>query len=282
MVTKQKFPWWVIILVVVVLCGLCVVAIAAGVIAIPWITEKVQSPTIDSVQTFVPVPSVQFIPSIQPIPTSSFDPGTGPTIPGLTGEQVYEGTYFFDDFSSDALGWPVANDEKAILQYENGQYGFQVLQPEKFDWAYPPIDFLATDFWFDVQGLPGEQNGTFGVFCQDQDIDNYYFVEFDLELRSYLVGVVTNGEFTYLTPENSEGNHWVDTTMINPNPEQVNRIGVSCYLDLISLTINDQWVNDFNIPTPFETSGDVSLFVYAFDFADENGYKVFFDNVEIY
>jgi len=282
METKKKFPWWVIILVVVVLCVLCVVVIAAGVIAIPWITDRVQSPTIDSVQTFVPEPSLQIVPPLQPLPTESFDPVPDPIDPGLTGDQYYDGSYLYDDFSSDALGWPVANDEKAILQYEDGQYSFQILQAEEFDWAYPPIDFLATDIWFDVKGLPGDQNGTFGVFCQDQDIDNYYFVEFDLELRLYLVGVVTNDEFSYLTPENSEGDHWVDSNAITSKPEQVNRIGVSCYLDYITLFINDEWVGDFDVPNPFATDGDMALFVYAFDFADENGYKVFFDNVEIY
>jgi hypothetical protein len=279
---KKKFPWWVIILVVVILCVLCVVVIAAGAIAYPLIQSKVQSPAIDIVQTFDPEPTLQFEHNTLPDVTESFDPGPDPVLPGLTGMQVYEDTYLYDDFSSDALGWPIANDEKAILQYENGQYSFQILQADEFDWAYPPIDFLATDVWFDVHGLPGDQNGTFGVFCQDQDVDNYYFIEFDLELRSYLVGVVTNAEFTYLTPENSEGNHWMDSTAINSQPEQANRIGVSCYLDYISLFINDEWVDDFDVPVPFATEGDVALFVYAFDFADANGYKVFFDNIEIY
>jgi hypothetical protein len=279
MQTKKKFPWWVIILIVVVLCVLCVVVIAAGLVAIPWITERTQSPINDIVQTFVPEPTLQYEHNTLPEVTESFDPGPNP---GLTGMQVYDGTYLYDDFSSDALGWPVANDEKSILQYENGQYSFQILQADEFDWTYPPIDFLATDVWFDVQGLPGDQNGTFGVFCQDQDIDNYYFAEFDLELRSYLVGVVTNGEFTYLTPENSDGSHWVDSNAIKSQPEQINRIGVTCYLDYISLYINDEWVDDFDVPNPFATEGDVALFVYAFDFADANGYKVFFDNVEIY
>ena len=282
METKKKFPWWVIVLIVVVLCGMCVLVVAAGAFAIPWIRERGESPVILSEQTLAPEPTLQFEHPILPDVTESFDPGTGPIITGLTGDQVYDGTYLYDDFSSAALGWPVANDEITILQYENEQYSFQVLQADEFDWAYPPIDFLATNIWFDVQGLPGEQNGTFGVFCQDLDIDNYYFVEFDLETRSYLVGVVANSEFTYLTPENSEGNHWVDSTTINSKPEQVNRIGVSCYLDYISLFINDEWVDDFNVPVPFTTDGDMALFVYTFDFADENGYKVFFDNVEIY
>lgn len=281
---KQKFPWWVIVLIIVVLCGLCVVVGAVGAAAYSLfnIRSSSQSPIVDFMETFEPVPSDQFEPPVLPVPTSSFNPGSDPGAPGLTGDQQFYDFYLYDDFSSDALGWPVANDEKTILQYENGQYSFQVLQADNFDWAYAPIDFLPTEIWFDVQGLPGEQNGTFGVFCQDQDIDNYYFAEFDLETRSYLVGVVINDEFTYLTPENAEGNHWKDSLAIHSKPEQVNRIGLTCTLDYISLFINDEWVDDFDVPVPFENSGEMSLFVYAFDFADANGYKVFFDNVEIY
>ena len=107
-------------------------------------------------------------------------------------------------------------------------------------------------------------------------------MELDLETRSYLVGEVIDGEFTYLTAENNEGDHWQDSVAFNSKPEQVNRIGVSCTLDNLTLYINDHWVDDFSVPAPFETSGEMALFVYAFDFADENGYKVFFDNVEIY
>jgi hypothetical protein len=280
MVAKQKFPKWVIVLIIVVLCGLCVVVLAVGGTAYSFfkLRSSTQEPIFDFVESFEPVPSDQFEPPILPIPTSSFNPGAS----GLTGDQVLEDYYLYDDFSSEALGWPVANDEKTILNYENGQYGFQVLQADKFDWAYAPVDFLPTDIWFDVQGLPGKQNGTFGVFCQDQDINNYYFVEFDLETRSYLAGVVINEEFTYLTPENDEGNHWKDSFAIHSKPEQVNRIGLTCTLDYISLFINDEWVDDFDVPVPFENSGEMALFVYAFDFADANGYKVFYDNVEIY
>ena len=276
---KKKFPWWVIILIVVVLCGICVALIAAGGIALPWITSSIKSPVLDVVKTFVPEPTQHIEISTLPVATEFIDPGFDP---GITGDQYYDGTYLYDDFSSNTLGWPVANDELSILQYENGQYSFQILKADEFDWAYPPIDFLATYISFDVQGLPGTQNGTFGVFCQDQDVDNYYFVEFDLEYRSYMVGVVKNKEFTYLTPTDSNGYHWVESLSFNPNPEQVNRISVTCQLDYITLYINDEWENDFDVPNPFATSGDMALFVYAYDFADANGYKVFFDNVEIY
>ena len=152
---KQKFPWWVIVLIVGGICALCVVVLAVAGLAYSYFKVGSGSPVIDPVVTFEPVPTLQFVPPVQPIPTSSFNPGTDPAEPGLTGEQVNDGTYLYDDFSSDALGWPVADDEKAIIQYENGQYSFQVLRADKFDWAYAPIDFLATDIWFDVQGLPG-------------------------------------------------------------------------------------------------------------------------------
>lgn len=120
------------------------------------------------------------------------------------------------------------------------------------------------------------------MFCQDQDVDNYYFVEFDLETRSYVIGEVVAGEFIYLTPEDTDGYHWVDTNVIKADPSAVNHISIRCTLDFITLFINDEFMTDVSVTTPFETSGEMSLFVYTFDFADANGYKVFFDNVEIY
>jgi hypothetical protein len=34
------------------------------------------------------------------------------------------------------------------------------------------------------------------------------------------------------------------------------------------------------VPQPFDDPGEAAFFVYAFDFAGPEGYKVFFDNVE--
>jgi hypothetical protein len=37
-----------------------------------------------------------------------------------------------------------------------------------------------------------------------------------------------------------------------------------------------------SVQKPFDNLGEMALFVYAYPFADKNGYKVFFDNVEVF
>jgi hypothetical protein len=282
---KQKFPWRMIVLGIGCICALCVGVLVVGGIFYTYTRNTSTPSVIDAVNTLPPAITVQPVQTSIPIlpePTSTSTPTPVPSGPTLTGDQQLDEFYLYDDFSSEALGWPVFDDGTTILQYENGQYSFQVAEPDYYDWAYTPVDFPATDIWFDVQGLSGEQNGTFGVFCQFLDEDNYYYVEFDLGTRSYLIGEIINGEQIYLTSENDEGNNWQDTSVLKSNPSSVNRIGISCYLDIITLFINDEWMTDVSVTTPFDTSGEMAFFVYAFDFADADGYKVFFDNVEIY
>jgi hypothetical protein len=222
-----------------------------------------------------------------PTPTLLSFPTAGPTTPpdsgpALTGDQRLDSRSLYDDFSSRALGWPVFDDGKTILQYEDQAYSFQIAEPDYFDWAYFPVDFIPYEIWFDVQGPSGPQEGTFGVFCQFQDEDNYYYVEFDLDDNAYLVGQSVDGEDLPLTPKNPSGEHWQSTSALKSPATSANRIGMSCYLDFITLFINDQWVDQINLTQPFEAPGGAAFFVYAFDSAGEDGYKVIFDNVEVW
>jgi hypothetical protein len=41
-------------------------------------------------------------------------------------------------------------------------------------------------------------------------------------------------------------------------------------------------VDEVSVSKPFDQPGEAAFFVYIFDFAGENGYKVFFDNVEVW
>jgi hypothetical protein len=198
----------------------------------------------------------------------------------LTGDQRIDDHSLYDDFSSEALLWPIFDDGSTILKYENETYSFQITEQDYFDWAYFPVDFIPYEIQFDVRGLDGPQDGTFGVFCHLQDADNYYYAEFDLQENRYMLGQVVDDEFIYLTEENSAGNNWQSTSALNSPPTSVNRIGVSCYLEEITLFINDELVDQVAVVQPFDDPGEAAFFVYAFDFAGPEGYKVLFDNVE--
>jgi hypothetical protein len=281
MTEQKRFPWLAVILGVGCVAVLCVGILVIGGGAAFFLTQRSASPSMPepvvTVQVVTPevLPTATLtVPSPAPVPTDS-----GPM---LTGEQHLDDHSLYDDFSSDALGWPVFDDGRTILKYENEVYSFQITEPEYIDWAYFPVNFIPYEIWFDVQGLPGQQDGTFGIFCQYQDVDNHYYVELDLQSNSYIIAQYLSGEDIPLTKQNTVGQFWYETDAFKSSPEDVNRIGVSCYLDSITLFINDQMVDQVNVPQPFDQPGEAAFFVYAFSYARENGYKVFFDNVETY
>jgi len=197
----------------------------------------------------------------------------------LTGLQRKDDFSFFDDFSSPALGWASYNNGVTTLQYEDQAYSFQLKDPGRFDLAYWPVDFIPYEISFDAWSLEGQQDGTFGVFCQYQDVENYYYVEIDLLTKEYTIAQSLNSEYIPLTAKNASGKYWQSTNALKLSPTAVNRISVSCYLDTIMLSINDQLVDNVSISQPFSDPGTGAFFVYTFKFAGEDGYKVYFDNV---
>jgi hypothetical protein len=284
MTEPKRFPWLALILGIGCVGVLCIgfLVIDGGVAF--FLTQRTASSSVPEPVITVPVEILE--PTV--VPTSVIEPTLAkptvvePNIPSAsqTGEQHLDDHSLFDDFSSDALGWPVFDDGKTIIQYENETYSFQIAETDYVDWAYFPVDFVSYEIWFDVHGLPGQQDGAFGVFCQYQDADNYYYAEFDLQDNSYILAQIVNGEDIPLTKQNSVGQFWYETDAFKSSPEAVNRIGVSCYLDSITLFINDQMVDQVNVQQPFDQPGEAAFFVYTFDFAGPNGYKVYFDNVE--
>jgi hypothetical protein len=280
--TEQKhFPWLAVILGVGCVGILCVGVLVVGGGAALFLTQQSASPSIPEPVVTVQISTPETLPdatqTVPPPATAQSD-----SAPTLTGDQRLDDHSLYDDFSSDALGWPIFDDGKTIIKYEDGAYSFQIAEPEYIDWAYFPVDFIPYEIWFDVQENPGQQAGTFGVLCQYQDVDNHYYTEFDLQSNSYIIAQYLNGEDIPLTKQNDVGQFWYETDAFKSSPEDVNRIGILCYLEEITIFINDQLVDQVNVPQPFDSPGEAAFFVYAFSFAGENGYKVFFDNVETY
>ncbi|MEJ2759346.1 MAG: hypothetical protein P8046_12770 [Anaerolineales bacterium] len=186
-----------------------------------------------------------------------------------------------DDFSSNTFGWIEYEDEITILKFENGAYSFQVLEPTYYDWSYVPVDFSPTFITFDVYGLPGDQDGTFGLFCQYQDETNYYYVEIDLQTKEYVIAQILDDEYIVLNEPLAEDYDWLTTTALKDTPEEPNTITVECTSDNISLIINDELVNSVFVQDPFNSPGEMAFFVFAYEFAGPEGYKVYFDNVTV-
>ena len=190
-------------------------------------------------------------------------------------------TGFFDDFSARTFGWLEIDEARRIVQYEDGAYSFQMYARDDFDVVDLPVEFSPEEIAFDVQGVEGMDDGTFGVFCQYQDQSNYYYAEFDLLEGSYIIAQSLDGEYVPLTIPNAEGEYWLVSEALKP-ASQKNHIELECSLDSISVEANGELVDQVFVEKPIAQAGSASLFVYTYEFAGDEGYKVFFDNLEAY
>ena len=168
MAEQRNFPWLPVLLGVGCVAILCVGVLVVGGGAAFFITQRSSSTAETQSTPLTPVQIIEATERPSPIseptrfePTTAAPPTSAPTrvepttaAPGLTGSQVLEEYYLFDDFSSDALGWPTHDDGKTVLKYEDQAYSFQILEPDYYDWVYIPVDFSPPEIWFDIQGPP--------------------------------------------------------------------------------------------------------------------------------
>lgn len=200
----------------------------------------------------------------------------------LTGDQFVTDTLIFDDFSSSALGWPVINDGNTVAGYENGAYGIQHKEKGAYKIIFLPVSFSPYVINFDARSDETYRDGTYGVICQYQDADNYYYLEINLESGDYEIVQVLKGEpFSLLDPEN-QSEFWSPLTALNPDPTEVNHFRVMCFTDEVSLSVNDEDVINVFSDQPFEMDGSAAFFVYTSNNAKSDGFKVILDNVEAY
>jgi hypothetical protein len=287
---KKPFPWVWVLAVLGCTGILCVGILAVGGGAAYFIlrpaervvTKQTALPTIESLKPFPSATPMGVILETVLTPTPLGDESLlTPTPEPAVVEPPTSENSMFDDFSSTEMGWPVYKSQSVIMGYEDEAYSIHILEPDYYDWAYIPVDFPVREIWFDVRGPEGAQDGTFGVFCQFIDAENYSYVEFDLADNSYVIGQIVADENIPLTRENEAGQYWQVAESLNIPPTATNRIGVTCDPLRITVYANSEMVDDVAITHLFDRPGEAAFFVYTFNFADEDGYQVYFDNVEV-
>jgi hypothetical protein len=219
--------------------------------------------------------------------TSGKSPSSKPSGPAdsvgeLTGKQQVTDHSIFDDFSSNAFKWKINEGIQSVSKIENETYTIQSFGKKILTMDFFPVDFVPNEIKFDVKGSSDQKDGTVGVYCEYSDWKNKYFVEVDLAAKKYLIEEIKDGKTILLVELPDPKVEWVPTNAIKSPPTTVNHIDISCYLDKISLSINDTLVEQVDIKDPLENPGRGLFYVYTYDFADKDGYSAIFDNVEIF
>ena len=244
---------------------------------VPPPTEQVQIP-----ETAV-IPPTQAQGVAEPAAEQPREPVEPPSEEAVfTGKQERTESRLFDDFSSDSMDWYQYDSDDFSTLIENGVYNIHVKTADQMAWTEFPVDFIPYEFSFDVRGPAGEQDGAFGAECNYLDDDNLYYVEFDLATNEYTMAAKKDGVITPLTKKNSQGQYWWKASALKSPATAVNHIAVSCYLDSITLFVNDKLVYQAEVKDPLPEPGVATLYVYTYRSVEGDGYKVTFDNLEAY
>jgi len=183
--------------------------------------------------------------------------------------------YFSDDFSSDRYDWADTEDDVRFWGIVDGRYALTMKESEWSLWAYLPPEFVPNAIGFDAAVLEGYDQGAYGVICYYVDTDNYHFVEVDPVNQSYSIGYVDGGEYETLLQD-----MWIDTDALQSDPHAVNQLFVTCDPDLITLTVNNEFVAQAE---PLAgASGKMALLGETFSDMTDDSFQVLFDNVSAF
>lgn len=200
----------------------------------------------------------------------------------LTGAQVLSEHSFIDDFSSNALGWPIINDSTLITKVDQGVLTIRVIEKVVNHFVFIPTPFNPYLINFDITSPTNYGDGTFGLVCQYQDAENHYYLEFDPEFGSYSIMQVRDGENIVMLDEENQKIFWKDMPAFIAQPGAVNNLSVNCSPDGVTLFANDQLIVDTIADQPFNQEGLAGILIYAYSFAADEGYQIILDNVEAF
>lgn len=212
------------------------------------------SPVLENIENNLPV---DILPTAEVQPTDAVFPT----------EVVQVGAYFVDDFSNPDSGWDRVTEEHKSTDYANGAYRMWLDEDQYDIWANPGQYFSGpVSIEVDATLVNGENDNDFGIICNYQDTENFYYGLISSDGYA-VVGKVQTGESTYLSSDQMQAADGINTGFAT------NHLRFDCVDGNMTLYANGNLVasaydNSFS-------GGDVGLQVGTFD---TNLAEFLFDN----
>ncbi len=194
-------PWFIALLSVPVLLVLCLV-FGAGGLALAAGMGMFNTPEPTAIPTRRPTrtPEPTAVPTGRPTRTPA------PT----TTAEAQAGVLLEDDFETDANDWPELENDTSRREYRDGQYVLEILDGQWIIWSTPDMDEVSdVNISVTVTNLGGD-DATFGLICNYQGNDAFYYLGFG-EDGYYAIVRVEGDEDVFLT---SDENLWVKSEAI--------------------------------------------------------------------
>jgi hypothetical protein len=180
---------------------------------------------------------------------------------------------FRDDFSSDSSGWGTGSDDTGSLFYEAGEYVFRITQDRWFTWGNLEDEtFENVRIEVDITDRSSTDEPSFGIMCNYQDTENYYYAGFASDGFYAIVRTEGNEDFFLTDPVD---NQWIQSDDIATGAGSYS-ISLECANGQLRLTADGDTIATVQDDT--FTSGQIGLFVLTFD---EPTAEVYFDNLRV-
>ena len=207
-------------------------------------------------------------PRTTPLPTKSPPTQAAPAVgylQGPSGQILFE-----DDFSDPESGWDQYDFPNGSAAYVDGTYTFMIDDSNYLWWATSGRAFLGTVVDVDAELISGTVDNAFGVVCGFQETGVFYtavissngYYDFYRVTEDSIISLLEEGVM-----EISDAIHL---------GEQTNHLRVLCTKEKMTLTVNDQFVDEItglNI-----LPGDIGFWAETFD---GEGAEIRFDNLVV-
>jgi hypothetical protein len=197
------------------------------------------------------------------------------------GDTVWGETYLFEDCTTDLFLWFSTEENCCSSTIKDGKCMMKAKGADTVFYNFFPGTFIQNKISFDVRDQEGSQSGIFGVDCQGLFPSDRYVIEFDLGKGEYSIGKAVGFEVVPLTKKNQQGKYSQKTQLLKTSPSVFNHIDVICNLNSISLSINNEQVENIDIKDPLPEPGKAEFYVRSNKIIKGDGYEVTLDNIEV-
>lgn len=157
---------------------------------------------------------------------------------------------FQDDFSRQASGWQLREDDTGKAQVEDGELRVSISAPETSIITTPGLDLKDVRIETQVRKAAGPDDNSYGLVCRYSDPQNFYFFEVSSD-GYYGLGKMTDGTAALF------GNNLMQPHIAIQQGEAINILRFDCRGSQLSAYINGQLLAVFEDPA-FE-SGDAGV-----------------------
>jgi hypothetical protein len=174
-----------------------------------------------------------------------------------------DGSLYKDDFSGTGGGWGTGTDASSSVEFENGKLAFELYTDNYFTWSTPDQDLENIHLEVTAENLGGGQKTEFGLICNYQDADRYYYFAVDSEGFYAIWKSVPGGDENHVIL--SGGGDWAESPDIPLNAASY-RLGADCGGGNLALYVDGKQI-DTGQDSEYG-KGDVGLFVWTGDDAE--------------